>query len=159
MVRAGKRRTTAKRDGGCWLALLIAAVPVIGSTLIAGPDRVWQNIAVALGRYPPPIILRVLAAGEHHPIGTFLVTIENPSDRPVIVTGYGVSPSSMQPANATVGTGDVNQVEGRDEPEPCSTGERKQAIQPAKAIEPHGAIELTIRPWTAAEMCNYDLWI
>jgi hypothetical protein len=65
----------------------------------------------------------------------------------------------MQPANATVGTGDVNQVEGRDEPEPCSTGERKQAIQPAKAIEPHGAIELTIRPWTAAEMCNYDLWI
>ena len=158
MAHGGKREPRESRRG-CWLALLIAAVPVVGSILIAGPDTVWQNIEIAIGRYPPPIILRVLAADKQHAIGTFVVTIKNPSERAVIVTGYRVSPSSMQPAAATIGSGDVNRVEGRDEPEPCSTGKRKQAIQPAKVIEPNEAIELTIRPWTSTEMCNYDLSI
>lgn len=126
-MRSQKRRKNEPKKG-CVLALAIAAIPVVGSILVAGPDTVWQNLQAVIGRYPPPHVLRVLAAGKDHPIGTFLVTIQNPSDRQVIITGYRVSPSSTQPSAAATNTigANVEQIEGGDEPEPCSTGKRTQ---------------------------------
>lgn len=153
-----KKRTNGVGHRTALKTTIVAGVFGLVAAIVAiGPDRFIQSVGAAVGIYPAPIIVRVLpATKEDGPVGTFLVTVTNPSDDPVAITGYDVEPSSIQPAGA-LATGEAPKVKSKDWPEPCLTGQRSRRFGSSLVIGPKEILDVTIRPWTSDEMCNYDL--
>jgi hypothetical protein len=93
---AEKAKQKHRKIDATVLAAFIGAVAVLlAAILAAGPDRLRS----AIGWYPRPKIERAEpASSKLGSVGTFLVTVSNPSDEPVAITGYHVKPSPYHDA-------------------------------------------------------------
>jgi hypothetical protein len=138
---------------GKWAAAAIAGgAAVLGYiAMLGGPEEALRKTVTG---QPAPVVVGIELDPEKQ-MGSYSVTLRNPSWEPVVITGYRAS-ASVEYANASTGEdGEVPLVEPKERlPQRCS-GVRGIDYPDTQRIAPKSNLRVTVRPWT--EPCSFAI--